>query len=955
MNDFSKKRTTLVVFGANVISLDLITTLLNENSAVIVADQYDIRKQKLFSDLNKNRFFKYITLEGIPKLESVIKNIDYIFILLDHYLNGNQVISSDKYLQILQVVSNTLEYANSTETKVAITFPANIDMNIKVKKGYTLADLHRSVEKKINEILPVNQYVRIVYTGEIFGPGMTFSDNTPLKNILLDGVTDTKITIRGDGLTSYYVIYSADYIYGLVKANFSNKTKNLLLAINEQISELSFAYNIIEHNSEIKDIVFDKSTHNFKPMDILFDDVEKSIRFSLEELVEKTVNYAYETTGSKRQKKAKPLIVNKVNVEKIMPKEKLSLGGKIFIKLETFIKSGGKGIKDQCKRLSLSLVQITNNPIRLLVTTLILIVTGVIFYFFIFPLSSICLNSYKYYQNTKQYIVAIKHADQEALSYLTKIEKSNRSIQLAWPKLNWLKHIPNVRNVYYETDVLVQATAYLTDGLTDLNNVALPFADYLNKVELPDNFTVGTSIGSSREYSYELNEIVKNLKYIDSGTISIYKASELIEQFDSSILPENFQSQFLELRDFITENKKFIISISDIAKQFPDLVGQSERKRYIILLHNPYELRPHGGFISGFGILEMQHGQIKKLAFDNIYNLDGEIKNNNLFFNAPNDYTLVDNNTSTWTPSTINWEADYEDVLEHLKLMLKDMDYLPNIDGVISINAFFLKDLLEKTGDITINSVETPISSTNLLDQTINYHYDFRPGEDNKQDILAETALQLYRKLVKESTLSPLEFWNFTKDEFSKKNIIITLDNTIINNILSDNYYNSNLSAYLDSFFIYPLDWNASGNKVNAYITKAVSFDGVLTNNNLNGLLNIEYRNLSTNNQYPQGIYTNYLRIILPRNTVITTVSGVDGYNVVHESKYTEVLLLLTVAPQEITEIEIRFTYNDFDKDNFVLIDQSGLENCVYDIKTTENGTKITEKTGNLTKDVIFH
>ena len=52
-----------------------------------------------------------------------------------------------------------------------------------------------------------------------------------------------------------------------------------------------------------------------------------------------------------------------------------------------------------------------------------------------------------------------------------------------------------------------------------------------------------------------------------------------------------------------------------------DLVGREGKKTYLVLLQNNTELRPGGGFIGNYAVIEFENGKFQNVSVDDIYNI----------------------------------------------------------------------------------------------------------------------------------------------------------------------------------------------------------------------------------------------------------------------------------------------------------------------------------------------
>ena len=52
------------------------------------------------------------------------------------------------------------------------------------------------------------------------------------------------------------------------------------------------------------------------------------------------------------------------------------------------------------------------------------------------------------------------------------------------------------------------------------------------------------------------------------------------------------------------------------------MLGKDKPRKYLVLFQNDAELRPTGGFLTGFAVIQVDKGKISVIQSDDIYKLD---------------------------------------------------------------------------------------------------------------------------------------------------------------------------------------------------------------------------------------------------------------------------------------------------------------------------------------------
>lgn len=457
----SKKNKCLIVYGGFPISVNLIKTLISENCHVTVIDHRTDEKSAILRDFKDKDSYKYIPTDKISDLSSTNNKFDYIFILLDQHIEGKSSFTSSEYIENLKVIHNIIDISKSTKANTIITFPINI-YPFDTKKQYSLDNLL----KEVNHEIETYDNIKIVYTGDLIGPGMQLNDSTPFKKILFDSILDKKIYLIGEGLDSYYPVYSSDYTLGLVQAIFSSEKSNFRLHIKEKISCLSFSYSLLEVNKDANDILFRNVEYEpMRELDIPNNTKLINTRFSLNDMIEKTHKFLIEILKDKIGSiKHKNIIDKEEKPKKKINIFKLFMLGifKIFSKIRSIFKSINH-------KVSLFL----KSPINIMISIISGVFTFALFYFFLIPMFLILVNMYTFFNNFNKYSDIFSSGNSSNTStFINKITNSSTQINKNWNKLYYIGYIDHmgVKNIVNKMDNLTASINYCSMSISNWEN-----------------------------------------------------------------------------------------------------------------------------------------------------------------------------------------------------------------------------------------------------------------------------------------------------------------------------------------------------------------------------------------------------------------------------------------------------------------------------------------------------
>src|SRR3989339_867955 len=198
-------------------------------------------------------------------------------------------------------------------------------------------------------------------------------------------------------------------------------------------------------------------------------------------------------------------------------------------------------------------------------------------------------------------------------------------------------------------------------------------------------------------------------------------------------------------------------NFGSFALSFPKIAGYGiADKNYLVIFQNNYELRPSGGFISAYGILNFNNG-IPSLKIDDIYK---DELNNHKYIQAPyplNELLNLSEKQTGYKFRDANIYPNFPDTARELTKMYNLVNSKIKIDGVFAINFSVLEDLFNIFKEIKIG--EKVLTKDNLF-----YEIEYEVNNIDKHNLEAlvnrkSILITLANKLIVKTISSPL-LWN---------------------------------------------------------------------------------------------------------------------------------------------------------------------------------------------------
>ena len=159
----------------------------------------------------------------------------------------------------------------------------------------------------------------------------------------------------------------------------------------------------------------------------------------------------------------------------------------------------------------------------------------------------------------------------------------------------------------------------------------------------------------------------------------------------------------------------------DLAAQSPAtldaLVGLTRPRTYIVLLQNPWEIRPTGGFLSAVVLVQVAGGNVVLSPFINSWDVDLDAA----ALPAP----PASLHRAIWAGKinflNSNWSPDYPTSAawaQELFQIGRDV----SLDGAIALDPSVIQSLLQIIGPVQITEYDTSVSADNMWEQLTRFH-----------------------------------------------------------------------------------------------------------------------------------------------------------------------------------------------------------------------------------------
>lgn len=320
--------------------------------------------------------------------------------------------------------------------------------------------------------------------------------------------------------------------------------------------------------------------------------------------------------------------------------------------------------------------------------------------------------------------------------------------------------------------------------------------------------------------------------------------------------------------------EKAITLFMNTSESYPTLLGFDKKQTYLVLFQNNFELRPAGGFIGSYGILEIEKGQIQSFEVFDVYDADGKFRQHIDPPFALQRYMGVNH----WYLRDSNYSPDFPTSAANVANFFK-LETGREVDGIIAIDVTLLSMLLEEIGPLELPDYNETVTKDNIF--LVTQHHvekDFFPGSTQKKDFLNTLRHAIETRLFQNKG----EWGKLIRvviKGIEQKHLLFAFADPTIQKLYSLNQLSATLKEYrekkenLINDFLSINEANIGLNKSNFYLRRKIDHQVAIDGEgHIINTVSIFYTNTSTQKSPFGGEYKAYVRFLVPKGALLEEV-----------------------------------------------------------------------------------
>jgi len=411
---------------------------------------------------------------------------------------------------------------------------------------------------------------------------------------------------------------------------------------------------------------------------------------------------------------------------------------------------------------------------------------------------------------------------------------------------------------------LVKPRHVAVDGISDMG-IAISNAG-LELTKLDGQLIKPPSAGGQQGKSLlaVLNQTSQSLVTVRADLDRAQKAAAGV---DIGVLSVSQQASFLKAKATITSAVAAADEFTALVPIITEVLGGNGPRTYLIEQVNPAELRPGGGFIGTYSVLQTNQGSLKLIKSGNATDLIGSRASPDEpgYVTPPGPIREFIPNTS-WSFIDSNFFPDFpSNALAGERFA---QPYVGHLDGVISMDYYTVAAMLGLTGPLPVPGYGITLTSTNFVPLVV--QSDLVATDSSHKAILYAVAGPLMQRIA---TLPPSQWpalLSTLNDLAAARHLQAYFNSGNVEKVLTQFGWTGTLNPTGAPDYTMEVESNLGGTKANYFVVRHFTVELTRNGNYLHHRVTIDITDNMPFADRPREYYSAYLRLYVSGNATNT-------------------------------------------------------------------------------------
>ena len=410
--------------------------------------------------------------------------------------------------------------------------------------------------------------------------------------------------------------------------------------------------------------------------------------------------------------------------------------------------------------------------------------------------------------------------------------------------------------------------------------------------------------------SPQMDEISLKLKGISAEFQTINE-----KRYPKTIMGKEVRSKITTLKTTVAGAAESLGQFQPIVQLLPDLLGNPDAKKYLIMFQNDAELRATGGFLTAYATMKITKGKIEVGISQDIYTLDAGFKRK---VPAPDPIKKYLPLVYTWNLRDMNLSPDFKSSMDTFTGYMNEVPGAPDFDALIAIDTQVpVRIGVPGYGGKFSAEIDPRCDCPQVIYELENIitrpTYEIREG---RKSILGPLMNSMLANMMGSPKSVWAEFFNIFTESIKQKHLLMYFRDSNKQNAVEVLGAGGRINDY-DGDYLHINDTNFAGAKSNMFVTQEVEQvvnveeDGKITKK-----LILTYKNprpgdncnLEAGKLCLNGLLRDWQRIYVPKGSILKSAKGFEVDMTTTEDLGKTVFEgFFTLAPQSVKKLEIEY------------------------------------------------
>lgn len=347
-------------------------------------------------------------------------------------------------------------------------------------------------------------------------------------------------------------------------------------------------------------------------------------------------------------------------------------------------------------------------------------------------------------------------------------------------------------------------------------------------------------------------------------------ATALAEDIDVNLIPEERRAEFQSILSSLPLFRQTVNQAFDYSKFLERLAGVYGSKKYLILFENQSELRPTGGFPGTYALVTFQSGVLKDFKVDDVYNIDGQLKENII---PPKQLQHI---TPTWGMRDVNWFLDFPTSARKIMEFYKKESSL-DVDGVIAINPEVVSRVIKIVGPIQLPKYGLILDENNFIPK-LQEEVEYGKNRTQPKTVMVDFATQLLEQVRTVDSSKLPEIFSALSAGMGEKNALMYFKDLYLERFAIDNNFGGQIVDTKGDYLMVTFS-NVKGSKTDRVTDTAIDMESELKDGKIFHTLTITRKHNGGDNdlEFYNKVNPSFVRMLVPEGSELISVSGNDN------------------------------------------------------------------------------